>query len=596
MEQLINAGVAINAPVKVCRVPSSPLPWEELSSNKYTVSNNIANIPIGIEDFNYYYTLTVNNAVPPNSSGFKNPQPRDLLYKFSKLPPANINEGWCSGHVGIYVGERYNEEEEKPYNVIEALLGGVTRSYHSPISEFGGNSIYLGAREPEGGLSHQKRNLIIAFAEGVVGTAYATIETVSSMFWAGLGRGELVKGDNGKFNCVGLAEKAYELVGIDLVSNYDEGNVIHGPYHILTPAEQWYKTVPATGISVQNTPPKISNLEITPEGSINMNSSVSIICTASDEDGDSLAYTWTKTGGTFEGSTSGPSVIWKAPNTQDTYKISCKVIDNYGGEDSKSVDISVGDVNLNHAPVITSTAVTSATKDELYSYDVNATDSDGDTLIYSLTTNPSGMTINSSTGLISWTPTTSGDYNVTVKVSDGELSDTQSFTVTVEENGTYALRDIGPAGGYIFYDKGTCSSGWRYLEAAPVATEWTDKEWGSYLTFIGGTEQGIGTGQSNTTIIVAWLNSHGETDRAAQLCDALVYGGYSDWFLPSREELKLMYVNLHSEGVGGFASDGYWSSSEDNANIAWGQLFVGGYQNTRYGKTNPARVRAVRAF
>ena len=93
-------------------------------------------------------------------------------------------------------------------------------------------------------------------------------------------------------------------------------------------------------------------------------------------------------------------------------------------------------VDVNHAPVITSTAVTSATKDEPYSYNVNATDSDGDTLTYSLTTNPSGMTINFTTGLIAWTPTTSGDFDVTVKVSDGELFDTQSFTVTVEETST----------------------------------------------------------------------------------------------------------------------------------------------------------------
>ena len=159
----------------------------------------------------------------------------------------------------------------------------------------------------------------------------------------------------------------------------------------------------------------------------------------------------------------------------------------------------------------------------------------------------------------------------------------------------YALRDIGPAGGYIFYDKGSYSNDWRYLETSPVSTEWTQKEWGSYGFFIGGIETGIGTGQSNTTKIVTWLNSHSETDRPAQVCDALVYGGYSDWFLPSKDELNLMYTNLKVAGVGDFANLYYWSSSEFNAGYAWSQYFNSGSQGTSL-KGNTYRVRAVRAF
>lgn len=248
--------------------------------------------------------------------------------------------------------------------------------------------------------------------------------------------------------------------------------------------------------------------------------------------------------------------------------------------------------DVNNAPVITSTPVTSATKNQAYTYDVNATDSDGDTLVYSLTTTPSGMSINSSTGLITWTPTAAGNYNVTVEVSDGALFDTQSYTITVADSGTC---DIGPAGGCIFYDKGYYSDGWRYLEAAPVSTEWTDKEWGPDATLIGGTETGIGTGQSNTIIIVTWLNSHGETDRAAQVCDALVYGGYSDWFLPSKDELNLMYENLYLKGFGGFTDHSFWSSSEYDATYAWYQHFRYGHQ-LYYFKIDILQIRAVRAF
>jgi hypothetical protein len=162
---------------------------------------------------------------------------------------------------------------------------------------------------------------------------------------------------------------------------------------------------------------------------------------------------------------------------------------------------------------------------------------------------------------------------------------------------TYTIGDTGPAGGWIFYDKGISSDGWRYLEAAPASTEWTDKQWGSYGTLIGGTGTDIGAGKSNTNIIVTWLNSHSETDRAAQLCDALLYGSYYDWFLPSKDELNQMYENLKVYGVGGFADDTYCSSSEYDAYHAWSQWFWDGdgFQGS-YAEYLPNRVRAVRAF
>ena len=73
----------------------------------------------------------------------------------------------------------------------------------------------------------------------------------------------------------------------------------------------------------------------------------------------------------------------------------------------------------------------------LYSYDVDATDPDaGDTLTFALDTAPAGMTIDPASGLIEWTPTNAqvGDNAVEVQVTDsGGLSDTQSFTVTVDD-------------------------------------------------------------------------------------------------------------------------------------------------------------------
>jgi Putative Ig domain/Domain of unknown function (DUF5666) len=90
-------------------------------------------------------------------------------------------------------------------------------------------------------------------------------------------------------------------------------------------------------------------------------------------------------------------------------------------------------VATNAAPVITSTPTLVGTQGVAYSYDVDATDANGDTLTYSLVEPaPFGMTIDPATGVISWTPAAQvGDNPVTVQVSDGSLVASQTFTVKV---------------------------------------------------------------------------------------------------------------------------------------------------------------------
>ena len=87
----------------------------------------------------------------------------------------------------------------------------------------------------------------------------------------------------------------------------------------------------------------------------------------------------------------------------------------------------------NQLPIITSTPITTATVGFVYSYDVQATDPDGDTLIYTLSVAPSGMNIDYPTGIISWSPSSLqlGDNKVVVRVFDGTSSVTQSFIITV---------------------------------------------------------------------------------------------------------------------------------------------------------------------
>ena len=88
---------------------------------------------------------------------------------------------------------------------------------------------------------------------------------------------------------------------------------------------------------------------------------------------------------------------------------------------------------LNSTPIIESNPITTAKVGAVYTYDVEATNPNGDILTYSLTTGPNGITINSATGVISWTPTTAGSFEVTVEVSDESKSETQSFTIIVDE-------------------------------------------------------------------------------------------------------------------------------------------------------------------
>lgn len=90
---------------------------------------------------------------------------------------------------------------------------------------------------------------------------------------------------------------------------------------------------------------------------------------------------------------------------------------------------------FNIPPVIESDPVTTAKEGAVYAYDLEATDPNEDTLTYSLITSPTGMTINSTTGVITWTPTKSqvGENEVVVEVSDGSRSTIQEFTITVDE-------------------------------------------------------------------------------------------------------------------------------------------------------------------
>ncbi len=145
---------------------------------------------------------------------------------------------------------------------------------------------------------------------------------------------------------------------------------------------------------------------------------------------------------------------------------------------------------------------------------------------------------------------------------------------------------------YIFQtgDPGYVAGQTHGLIAAP-SDQSTGAEWGCYGTALSGADgTAIGTGSQNTTDIITGCTTAGI---AAKICYDLVLNGYSDWYLPSKDELNKLFLNRAI--IGGFISNFYWSSTESDSHNAWYFDFNNGFANID-DKSNPNYVRAVRAF
>ena len=170
----------------------------------------------------------------------------------------------------------------------------------------------------------------------------------------------------------------------------------------------------------------------------------------------------------------------------------------------------------------------------------------------------------------------------------------KSYGNALEQDVSYLSIGDTFQGGIVFY----LDSNGGGLIAAPTDQS-TGASWGCGGTIISGADgTAIGTGYQNTVDIEAGCPTAGT---AADICANLTLGGHSDWFLPSKDELNLMYDNIGQGGVldlgnvGNFANDYYWSSTENDNNYAWNQYFIYGYQNFNV-KYFTINVRAVRAF
>ena len=179
-----------------------------------------------------------------------------------------------------------------------------------------------------------------------------------------------------------------------------------------------------------------------------------------------------------------------------------------------------------------------------------------------------------------WVMIGMGAHNTTLKNCDG-------IPTWVEATCPFIIGDTGPAGGKVFYL--TDATREHGLEAAPVDQS-NRTEWGCYGRVVGGTNMAIGTGKANTTAINLYCSS----GTAASIAASYSLNGFSDWYLPSFDELSLLYAQKTI--VGGFANSWYWSSTELNSIIARSQYFGDGTQDGSYKNSKDVRAREVRAF
>jgi len=169
---------------------------------------------------------------------------------------------------------------------------------------------------------------------------------------------------------------------------------------------------------------------------------------------------------------------------------------------------------------------------------------------------------------------------------------------------TLQLGGNGPAGGIIFYDDGVSGG----LEVSIVDYE-VNMQWGCGTLLINSNATVVGSGVANTQAIVDAHNNDlvdyaanptqcdasNDGTVAAIYCDEFILNDYDDWFLPSLEEVMLIYSNLHSVGLGDFTDDIYWTSTEESDQNAksvdlWKGMEIVSLKTTSY------RVRPVRKF
>ena len=177
-----------------------------------------------------------------------------------------------------------------------------------------------------------------------------------------------------------------------------------------------------------------------------------------------------------------------------------------------------------------------------------------------------------------------------------------------KDNGSCEIVNIGDThqGGILFYLDGNGGGLVAANEDQIPSGNVPALRWGcSGVLIIGSNGVSVGTGNQNTIDIELGCTT---PETAADICSNLSIGGYSDWYLPSKDELNLIWENLadsdgdgnnigmsDSNNLGGLDRNHYWSSSQIDNYSAWQQTFSDGNQSD-CDKGSLRLVRAIRAF
>jgi uncharacterized protein (TIGR02145 family) len=292
-------------------------------------------------------------------------------------------------------------------------------------------------------------------------------------------------------------------------------------------------------------------------------------------------------------------------------------IDFVQGSDDKKIGLSVRCI-YGTTPSVSTTAVTTFTSTEAtvggdVTFDGNATVTDRG-VYWGTSPDPvatgSKFHIGNGTGPFSaslpgLTPNTTYYVKAFATNSLGKsFGEEVFFTTSIAIGDSYQ-------GGIVAYILGTDDIGYDALVIHGLIVAPTDQStgapWGCGGTLIPGIGTAIGTGSQNTTAIVDIVTGCATPGIAARLCDELDLNSYSDWYLPSKDELNQLYINRVAIAVIGNYS--YLSSSQNEdpavppqtippgAGYVWGQAFSNGAQSNLYPKPNVSnRVRAIRSF